>query len=645
MTSRQHDPAPTRPEPGGGHRGPGRPRDDRPAGDVMDRWQAGSRDAADAALAVDGTGHLPAPDRVVAVPGVGHVTLDWDPVDGAIGYQVLGGGTPDDLEVLDHGGGDLLAVPRPPYVDTTGRPGQVRHYAVAALATVEDGHGPTSRPVAATPAEADGDRPVVTADVVVDAPTTPLVRSWWMIGAEHVSQLGYVGGPGPDTIGAEYATALARMHDEVGVTHVRAHAILDDENGVVVEHDGRVGVDPTTVIDLYTRLGKLGLRPVVELGFMPTVLASDPDRTVFTYEGIISPPTDWSAWGRVVGDLVTALVDHFGVEEVRQWPFEVWNEPNLDVFWTGTPEDYLHLYDVTARAVKEVDDRLLVGGPATAAVGWIGGFLDHVVEAGTPLDFLTTHVYGVPPLDLRPALAVRGLDDVEVWWTEWGITPTHFHRVNDAAFGAPFVLAGMKAATEVADALAYWVATDHFEELGRPPSLLHGGFGLQTVGNLRKPRYWALALASQQGDDELPLVLDGDGGGGLVDGWATRHEDGTVDVLLWNGTLDQSRVDGDPALDRTVTITVAGGPGPRHVSVARVDRRHSDLATRLRGDEAGDGSWPDPDRWADLQAADRLHVEDWGRHEPDGGELALDVDLPMPGVVRVRLAPEPPGDG
>ncbi len=604
--------------------------------DVREHWEAGSREAADAAREADHHDGLPGPTGVVASSGVGHVTLDWDPVEGAIGYQVLRGEDPDDLVVLDHGGGDLLAVPRAPYVDTTGDPGRTLHYAVASLATVEGGHGPVGDAVTAAASDA-GDTPArVSARVDATAATTPLQRPWWMVGAEHVSHLLAGGGDGPDPIGEEYAAALGRMHDDVGVTHVRAHAVLDDDNGVVVvDDDGELRVDATAVLRHYDQLADLGLRPVVELGFMPAALAADPDRTVFTYEGIISPPSDWAAWGRVIEEFVTALVDHAGIEEVRRWPFEVWNEPNLGVFWSGSPEEYLRLYEVTVRAVRAVDEQLLVGGPATAAVGWIGRFLDHVVDADLPLDFLTTHVYGVPPLDLRPALATRDLDDVAVWWTEWGITPTHFLPLNDEPFGAPFVLGGMKAAADVADALAYWTATDHFEELGRPPSLLHGGFGLQTVGNLRKPRYWALALAAQQGDGQLPLALDGDGAGGLVDGWATRHDDGTVDVLVWNGTLDQSRGAGHAPLDRRLVVEVRGVGDAAGVAVARIDRDHSNIAAHV--DRARD--WPDRDGWEALAEVDRLDVEQLGTVTADDGVVTVDLLLPMPGVARIRITP------
>lgn len=601
--------------------------------------QADWAERADTTGVARADGHLVAPSGLTSREGVGHVTLHWEPVEGAIGYEVLRGEDPTALQVLDHGSDDLLAVPHAPYVDTDVDHRTTRHYAVAAFATIEDGSGPRSDTVSATPRPAKAALPQIRADIDAAGSTTPLPRPWWMVGAEHVSQLDYDDPAGAGTTGAtigeEYTTALARMHDEVGVTHVRAHAILDDENEVVSNRAGRLVVDASRIIALYERLAGLGLRPVVELGFMPRALARDPEATVFTYGGIVSPPDQQDEWGLVVRELVTALVDHFGIDEVVQWPFEVWNEPNLAAFWTGSMADYHELYDQAARAVKEVDEGLLVGGPATAAVGWIGSFLDHVVSAGSPLDFLTTHVYGTYPLDLRPALRARDLDGVEVWWTEWGVSPRHFREVNDLPFGAPFVLSGMKAAAEVADALAYWVATDHFEELGRPPAVLHGGFGLQTVGNLRKPRHWALALAHQQGPAGLDLALDGDGAHGLVDGWASRHDDGTVDVLLWNGTLDQSAIHGRADLDREVVVRIAGTSGG-NVAIARIDATHSNVTARLERN----AEWPQPDEWTTLRDADVLDVEDRGRVEPADGVVEVRLVLPMPGVARVRLAPD-----
>jgi xylan 1,4-beta-xylosidase len=211
----------------------------------------------------------------------------------------------------------------------------------------------------------------------------------------------------------------------------------------------------------------------------------------------------------------------------------------------------------------------------------------------------------------------------EVWWTEWGATPSHFYQASDVAWGAPYVLHGMKSVQGRADALAYWVLSDHFEELGRPPRLLHGGFGLLTVGNVRKPRFWALRFAEELGRDLVRLDLNGDGAGSLVDGWATAGDDGTVQILLWNATLDQSKVAGDELLGRRVRLQVDGGP--YHATLARIDRQHLSVGDSYRG-----GDWPTEEEWRQLRADDTLVEEPLDE---------LEFELPMPGVARVRLEP------
>lgn len=568
------------------------------------------------------------------------MTLEWELVDGAIGYLVHRAPTADGpFAPVDHGGRDVLAVPGPGYCDTTGRPGEPCWYAVAALTNTEAAPGDLSEPVEARPL-AEAPAPL---DVVVRAhrPHSRLDRVWRMIGSEHLSFLLSEETVAGRAIGEEVAEAFRIARAELGAERVRAHSILHDELRVYREEDGEPVYDFSGVERTYDRLLGLGLRPVIEISFMPRDLATDPEATIFEYRGIISPPRDWERWGELNRRLAAHLVDRYGVDEVACWGFEVWNEANLEVFWTGTQAEYFRLYDVAARAIKSVDERLLVGGPSTAAAGWITDFIDFVVAEGSPLDFLSTHTYGNLPLDVGRALTARGLEGVEVWWTEWGTTPTHFNPVSDSAWAATFVLHGMKSAQGRADALAFWVVSDHFEELGRPPSLLHGGFGLLTVGNLRKPRWWALALAQELGDELVELDLRGDGAGSLVDGWAARRDDSGLDLLLWNGTLDQTKADGDTLLDRELRIAVEGlRPGTYSVSVARVDERHSNLARGWHGDS----DWPSAEEWDALRAADRLDEEELPAVEATETAVPeLTLHLPMPGVARLRFDMMPPG--
>jgi xylan 1,4-beta-xylosidase len=578
---------------------------------------------------------LPPPDGVRAEEGAGQVTISWRPVEGALGYLVHRSEDRDGpFEPVDHGGRDVLAVPASGYADTTGEVERRYWYGVASVADLEQPPSGLSEPVEA------GSRPDGHAEVRltarVDRPVDRLRRVWHMTGSERLSQLLIDETVGGRPIATEFAHALQLARRDLGVDRVRAHAILHDDLGVYREVEGRPVHDFSAIDRVYDRLLELGLRPVVELSYMPRDLARDPDATVFEYGAIISPPRDWDRWADLVRDLTEHLVDRYGLDEVATWGFEVWNEANLEVFWTGTRAEYLELYRRSARAVKAVDERLLVGGPASAAAGWIGPFLDDVEERQVPVDFVSTHTYGNVPLDVRGVLDHRGLHDVEVWWTEWGVTPTHFFEVTDGAFGAPFVLHGMKAAQTTADWLAYWVVSDHFEELGRPPELLHGGFGLLTVGNLRKPRWWALALAEQLADDLVATELTGDGAGSMVDTWVTRASDGRIDVLAWNGTLDQSKRAGAELLGRRLVLRLEGLDAPAYrVHVARVDDHHSNLADRWHRQRP----WPQGDEWETLVAEDQLHEEELDVLRPDAGACGLELALPMPGVIRLRLSP------
>ncbi|GAA2009800.1 hypothetical protein JL107_17185 [Nakamurella flavida] len=588
----------------------------------------------------DGPGgipHLPAPADLRAEDGVAQVTLSWEPVDGAVGYLVHAADTADGpFAPVDHGGQDVLSVPHPPYVDTTGAPGRTRWYAVAAVPEVTV-VGELSDPVEATPLHPAHDAPLVTVQVAVDAPGRSLDTPWRpMIGSERLSQLLCTDLSGGREIGVELHAALRRLHDEIGVRTVRAHAIFHDDTNVYREVDGEALYDFSVVDRIYDTVLEIGLRPVVEVGFMPTDLAADPSTTVFEYGAHISPPRDMDRWVELVTRFTRHLIDRYGADEVIGWDFEVWNEANLEVFWSGTKEEWFALYDATARAIKAVDPRIPVGGPSSAAAGWVDDLLAHCRASGAAVDFVSTHTYGSPPLDVRASLVRWGYGDARVLWTEWGVTPTHFKPVNDSVFSAMFLLRGMRSSAGRIEALSYWVASDHFEELGRPPRLLHGGFGLITVGGLAKPRFHALSLLAALGETELPGMAIGDGADSLVEHWATRHEDGRISVLLWNLTLDQSKVDGDAALTRRVALQLTGvADGDWSVEQRRIAVGVGDLVAAAAELKVGD--WPTDEQWAELADASAPGVSRQ-RLTADGG-LRLDLELTMPSAVLVELTP------
>ncbi|CAN5746262.1 hypothetical protein BH24ACT5_BH24ACT5_00650 [soil metagenome] len=586
---------------------------------------------------------LRAPGAVVARAGRAQVTLDWEPTPGAAGYLVRRADSPDgEFHPLEIGEPLVRPVPHPPLTDTTGVPGQPAWYTVAAVAAVDDHDQPASKPVEATPMVDGGG--TCWANVSAARDGGPLDRPWRkMIGAERLSQLDHGVGSGGRHVGEEFAEALRMAHDELGVRAVRAHAILHDDVGVYREIDGHTVHDFSVVDRLYDRILGIGLRQVVEVSFMPRDLARDPDATVFDYRAIVSPPKDWSRWEHLVGGLAAHLVERYGLDEVRTWGFEIWNEANLEVFWSGTRDEYLHLYDVSARAVKSVDADLPVGGPASAAAAWIDDMLVGAAAAGSPIDFLSTHTYGNAPLDLRPIVARHGRPDLQLWWTEWGAHATHFNRVHDSVWSATYLIRGMVSAMDRLDALAYWTVSDHFEELGRASELLHGGFGLLAIGNLRKPRWWALWMLEQLGEQRLVVDVDGDGAGDMVNAVASAGPDGVITVVVWNGTVDVSKAEGDqPMLHRQVELTVAdlAAPGYR-VRHRRLDERHSNINATWTRIGAG-RPWPDEMAWQTLAAEDHLaDLDPVTEKRPEAGYLTLQFELPMPGVSLIQLSPEP----
>jgi xylan 1,4-beta-xylosidase len=591
-----------------------------------------------------GSGTFAPPTDLRATPGRGHVTLNWAPVPGAAGYLVHRAARPrGPFRPIDHGGGDVLAVPAGPYADTALGGRAPAYYAVAAISSTAAA-GPLSEPVAAAPDERATGRVTVT---VGRAAVRELPRPWEpMIGSEHLSHLLRADTIGGQVIGRELRDALRVARETFGIRAVRAHGILGDELGVYAEDAaGRPVHDFSGVYRVYDELLEAGLRPVVELSFMPRDLARDPGRTVFSYGAVISPPKDWGRWANLVSDLVRHLIGRYGRSEVLDhWSFEVWNEPNLDVFWSGTPEEYFRLYDVTARAIRSVDPALRVGGPASAASGWIDEFLAHLDSSGAPLDFLSTHTYGNSPLDLRPALDRHGRGQLPIWWTEWGTTPTHFNRVGDTVFAATFLLRGMRSALGRVGALSHWVASDHFEELGAPEELFHGGFGLLSVGNLRKPRFWALALLARLGATELAVDISGDGAWGLVEALAARGDDGRIGVLVWNSTLDQGKMHGDQLLERQIRLQVSAAPKSAYtVTHHRIDAAHSNIVAaweRLRGT----APWPDQSQWQLLHKANTLdELTQPASRAAGAADLMLDFTLPMPGISYVELIPADSG--
>lgn len=353
---------------------------------------------------------------------------------------------------------------------------------------------------------------------------------------------------------------LAAAQRDIGYRYCRFHAIFHDDMGVVVKRgDGTLAYQWHHVDKVYDRLLSIGLKPFIELNPMPALLASG-SQTMFHYRMNVTPPADWGQWRSLVAAFTGHLVDRYGLDEVRSWYFEVWNEPNLPGFWSGTQADYWRLYDESAAAIKGVDARLRVGGPATSKANWIAEMIDHCVDRGVPLDFVSTHLY---PQDEHVAFpdpaanphrpgaffsdTVRQVQevvrasrrpDLEIHWTEWNAMSCRDasavdwcnNASNDQLYGASFIVRQMIALDGAADTLCWWVASDIFEEGGIPSSAFSMTYGLQTIHGIPKANYRAFEALRRMRGGVLPVsgaIPD------LAACVATREHD-VVRVLLAN---------------------------------------------------------------------------------------------------------------
>ncbi|MEN3540779.1 hypothetical protein AAH991_37095 [Microbispora sp. ZYX-F-249] len=370
----------------------------------------------------------------------------------------------------------------------------------------------------------------------------------------------------------DYQESLALVQREIGFRHIRGHGLLSDGAGVhrPYVHDGVRHVRHAftyvdQVVDAYL---DLGIAPFLELGFMPSGLASG-EQTVFWWRGNITPPRDWREWAALVRATVAHLIGRYGLEQVRTWPIEVWNEPNLKEFWLDADEDAYHrLYEVTANTIKDVDASLQVGGPAISPGSdeWLVRFADFVAARSLPIDFVSRHAYtsgparhvpfGVhqtlaPPSRLleqfaTPRRQLRGsaLADLPVHITEFNSSYRPDNPIHDTAFHAAYLAPVLAAGGDLADSFSYWTFCDVFEEVGVPASLFHGGFGLLTHRQIKKPAYHLYAFMARMGEE---LLARGE------DHLVTRDGDGRVTVLAW-APVD---VAGGPPVDgHTVRLSV-----------------------------------------------------------------------------------------
>jgi xylan 1,4-beta-xylosidase len=470
---------------------------------------------------------------------------------------------------------------------------------------------------------------------------SPLPHFWeHTVGSEHATF----------ALRADWQTQLRRCHDELGFRTVRFHGLLCDDMSTLVLHQNRCLYSFFNADRIWDYLLSIGMKPFIELSFMPGALASG-NTTVFHYKGNVTPPKSYADWAQLIHKLVAHWVDQYGVEEVRAWFFEVWNEPNLKEFWTGSQDDYFKLYRYTVEAIKGVDPLLRVGGPATAKNEWITEFLDFCEQNRLPADFVSTHHYPNDALwsqeqDTETQLAhgrrsllrdwaqevQHGARGRPVYYTEWNASSNPRYPLHDEPYAAAFAIKTVMEMNGLVDCYSFWTFSDIFEENYFPSVPFHGGFGLLNLHGIAKPTYRAFELLHRLGGECLPV----EGTHMSVDAWAIRR-DQTITILLTNHALPRH-----PIETEHVHLQLMDASRPLAVFAERIDHEHAN-AKRV-WQEMGEPEYLNRKQVEQLQEASQLvrQPHSWNHQ---GRILHLDISLPPHAVAALTVEWPPQESG
>ena len=462
-----------------------------------------------------------------------------------------------------------------------------------------------------------------------DAPEIPHKKHWqFCVGSGHALL----------ALRTDYTRQLKFIHDTLGIERVRFHGIFNDDMRTrtsLAELFPAPGAENFTEENFracglaYDNVLEAGMKPLVELSFMPRSLSKNNATGVFFYKPCVDVPKDPKEWAGYVQRFIRFLIHRYGAEEVRSWLFEVWNEPDLQVvFFSEDKESYFRLYETTARAVKAVDPALKVGGPATSGSKWVASFVRFCRDNDVPVDFITTHQYAGDPLggvestgdDLeaeqaesgeswpermqrmgerlgkledhsllaglrainpdqtettdmpnsnfrRNAAAVRRqADGLPVYYTEWNLNATLGAYTNDTRKEAAY---DVKNALDVADSVdgsSLWCFSDIFEELHPFVQEFYGCWGLLSQSGIPKPVYYGMKLLADAPDTRLDLGPDATDG---EIGIAAFRDAKETHVLLFRQKMKQLDLPAEEAV-----IQVELPEKPQRVTLRRIDETH-----------------------------------------------------------------------
>jgi xylan 1,4-beta-xylosidase len=474
-----------------------------------------------------------------------------------------------------------------------------------------------------------------TRDITIDAtsPARPFPHFWEQIFGSGRAVL---------SLRERYRADLRDVKHITDFKYVRFHAILHDEVGVYDEDEKGQPIYNFSYIDqIYDGLIANGVRPFVEISFMPQKLALRQDVHAFWYKQIVSPPKDYGKWDDLMRALARHLIERYGIDEVAEWYFEVWNEPNID-FWTGEPKQstYFELYDHTAKALKSVDKRIRVGGPSTSSAHWVDDFLRHADEAAVPVDFVSSHGYAddtvedlfgtseqIPMEDrvcraigkVRDQIARSKFPSLPLMWTEWNVPSFDSLNARDTTYVGAAIADHIRQCDGLVSMTSFWTFSDVFEENGPGKEPFNGCFGLMALGGIRKPSYSGFALLHRLGVKRIPNEAK--------DVLVTQTAGGRLSIALWNLVpLDKQ------GASKTFNLKFSGVSPSSTATITRVDQRHANSLAAYR--QMGSPRYPTRKQIEDLNRAAELPIPERVRLE--NGSLRLEVPVNGLALVEIR---------
>lgn len=460
---------------------------------------------------------------------------------------------------------------------------------------------------------------------------------------------------------SDWREQLEKSHKELGFQYVRFHGLLNDEMGVCSKESDNpwVADSPVTLrysffnIDsIFDFLLSIGMKPFIELGFMPDALASG-TTTCFHYKANVTPPADYTEWGALIKALTQHLVDRYGIEEVRTWFFEVWNEPNLEFFWDGTQEEYFKLYEYSVRAIKSVDSRLWAGGPATSVNEWIPEMLEFCRSSGVPIDFVSTHHYptddplwknsDLPKEELFAKFASefgkyeRGVlykmtaqarseaGNMPLYYTEWNTSAKLPDAIHDDPYSAALVAKTIADNDGLVDGYSFWTFSDLFEERAQFSAPFHGGFGLQTIHGIPKPTYHVFEILHRLGNERISVSATRDAS---VEMLAVKGES-DLTLLVYNHNILDAEIK-----DEDVKISLKGMVPTGPVLIRRVDSQHAN--PKQKWIDLGSPEYPTKEELAQIEVSSHL-IPDTLDVESVHDDCVLRFVIPAHGVAAITV--------